>query len=312
MHVRLVEALDEPVLGIGWPVSLATDLALSYFVARIIFRSHPVIAFLLLLGIASDALGFLALALFIPRRPSPYDGAAPRRCDRRRRPSTLAGQNLLAVSSRFGGLSCAPLFDGVPSARARSHLPFLPHAAHVQGSSSTHRLMPGALNQFEIWWKSAQVALFFFGLVNAGVPVGALELGTWGLPIAVIVGKPLGVLIGSGVARLAGLHLPQGVGWRELTVIGFTAAMGFTVGLFFTTALLPPGQLRSETSMGVLLSLVGAPLALASARLLRVSIYSPMIQRTSLRDVLVPVGVRIAIHRQLEPQAHRWGPGPVK
>jgi Na+:H+ antiporter, NhaA family len=116
----------------------------------------------------------------------------------------------------------------------------------------------------------AQVALFFFGLVNAGVPVGALELGTWGLPIAVIVGKPLGVLIGSGVARLAGLHLPQHVGWRELTVMGFTAAMGFTVGLFFCTALLPPGQLRSETSMGVLLSLVGAPLALASARLLRV------------------------------------------
>ena len=69
---------------------------------------------------------------------------------------------------------------------------------------------------------------------------------------------------------LAGLHLPQRVGWRELTVIGLTAAMGFTVGLFFCAALLPPGQLRSEMSMGVLLSLVGAPLALASARLLRV------------------------------------------
>ena len=60
--------LDEPVLAVGWPVSFATDIAVSYFVARIIFRLHPAIPFLLLLAIASDALGFLALALFHPDR----------------------------------------------------------------------------------------------------------------------------------------------------------------------------------------------------------------------------------------------------
>ena len=68
IHLRVVEALEEPVLATAWPVSLATDLAMSYFVARLIFRQHAVIAFLLLLGIASDALGFLALALFDPVR----------------------------------------------------------------------------------------------------------------------------------------------------------------------------------------------------------------------------------------------------
>ena len=68
IHLRVVEVLEEPVLAAGWPVSLATDLAMSYFVARLIFRQHAVIAFLLLLGIASDALGFLALALFDPVR----------------------------------------------------------------------------------------------------------------------------------------------------------------------------------------------------------------------------------------------------
>ena len=52
--------------------------------------------------------------------------------------------------------------------------------------------------------------------------------------------------------------------------MGFTAAIGFSIGLFFCAALLPPGQLRAETSMGVLLSLAGAPLALVAARLLRV------------------------------------------
>ncbi len=104
--------------------------------------------------------------------------------------------------------------------------------------------------------------------------MGALEPGTWGLPIAVIVGKPLGVLFGVGLARLGGLHLPPRVGWRELLVGGLIAAMGFSVGLFFCDAMLPPGQLRSEMRMSVLLSLVGAPLALVAARLLRVGRFS--------------------------------------
>jgi hypothetical protein len=42
----------------------------------------------------------------------------------------------------------------------------------------------------------------------------------------------------------------------------------------FCHAMLPPGQLRSEMRMGVLLSLVGAPLALGAARLLRVGRFS--------------------------------------
>jgi NhaA family Na+:H+ antiporter len=277
IHIRVVEALEEPVLGAWWPVSLATDLAMSYVVARLIFRQHAVVAFLLLLGIASDVFGFLALALFDPVR------------DLR----LVTGALLLAVAIGVaaglrrwrvksfwpyllvaGGVSWYAFFSsGVhPALALVPVMPFLPHAARDPGFFVD--APPDArdtLNQFEIWWRyPAQIALFFFGLVNAGVPLSALELGTWGLPIAVIVGKPLGVLVGSVAARLAGFHLPQQVGWRELTVIGFTAAIGFTVGLFFCAALLPPGQLRSEMSMGVLLSLAGAPLAFGVARLLRV------------------------------------------
>ena len=122
-------------------------------------------------------------------------------------------------------------------------MPFLPHAARDPGFFVDAR--PDAkdtLSQFEIWWKyPAQVALFFFGLVNAGVPMGALEAGTWGLPIAVIVGKPIGLLIGVGLAMLGGLHLPHRVGWRELIVGGLIAAIGFSVGLFFCAAAFSAG-----------------------------------------------------------------------
>ena len=277
IHLRAVEALDEPMLAAGWPVALATDLAVSYFVARLIFRKHAVIAFLLLLGIASDALGFLALALFDPMRDLRLVSGALLLAVAI---GVAAGLRRWRVKSFWpyllvsGGVSWYAFFSsGVhPALALVPIMPFLPHAPRDPGFFVD--APPDArdtLNQFEIWWRyPAQIALFFFGLVNAGVPVGALELGTWGLPIAVIVGKPLGVLIGSLAATLAGLHLPERVGWRELTVIGFAAAMGFTVGLFFCAALMAPGQLRSEMSMGVLLSLIGGPLALASAKLLRV------------------------------------------
>ena len=151
-------------------------------------------------------------------------------------------------------------------------MPFLPHAARDPGFFAD--ALPGAkdtLSRFDVWSRHpVQVTLFFFGLVNAGVPFGALEEGTWGLPLAVLAGRPIGVVIGVGIGLLAGLHLPARVGWRELMVGAFIAASGFSVGLFFCTALLPPGQLRSELSMGVLLCLVAAPLAMAGARVMRV------------------------------------------
>ena len=157
-----------------------------------------------------------------------------------------------------------------PSSGAR---PRSDHAllASRRARSRRARAAGRAASGFEIWWRyPAQAALFFFGLVNAGVPFHALEAGTWGVPIALIAGKPLGILMAAGVALAAGLHLPRRVGWRELIVLGFTAAIGFSIALFFCAALLPPGQLRSEMRMGVLLGLAGAPLALVSARLLRV------------------------------------------
>jgi NhaA family Na+:H+ antiporter len=278
IHIPIVEALDEPALTVAWPVAFGTDIAVSYFVARIIFRQeHPVIPFVLLVAIASDALGFLAIALF---QPTPdlhlAEGAVILAVAiglaialRRARVTNFWPYLLTAGSASWYALFRSGLH---PALALVPIMPFLPHAARDPGFFVDAR--PEAqdtLSRFEISWRyPAQVALFFFGLVNAGVPLHALEEGTWGLPIAVIAGRPLGVLIGAGLAVAAGLHLPNRVGWRELTVAGLTVAIGFSVGLFFCTALLPPGQLRAETSMGVLMTLAGAPLAFFSARLLRV------------------------------------------
>ena len=281
IYLRVVEVLDEPVLSLGWPVTLTTDLAFAYFMARVIFRSHPMIPFLLLLGIAADALGFLALALFNPLREVHVAGGM----------AILAGAICIAAGLRWlrvrsfwpyllgaGSVSWLGLFwsGWHPALALVPIMPFLPHAARDPGFFVDARPdAKDALSQFEIWWKyPAQVTLFFFGLVNAGVSMGALEAGTWGVPIAVIVGKPIGLFVGVGLALLGGFHLPHRVGWRELSVGGLIAAIGFSVGLFFCADLFPPGQLLSEMRMGVLVTLVAAPLAIVAAMLFRVGRFS--------------------------------------
>jgi NhaA family Na+:H+ antiporter len=277
IYGRAVEALEEPALIIAWPVSFATDIAVSYFIARVIFGMHPMVPFLLLLAISSNGLGVLMLALFGPDTEL----------------HLIQGAILLAVAIAIafglrrarvksfwpylvaaGGVSWLAFYRGGlhPALALIPIMPFLPHAARDPGFFvDASPAAKDALSQFEVWWRyPAQAALFLFGLVNAGVPLNALEAGTWGLPIAVIAGKPLGILAAAGIAVAVGLHLPQRVGWRDLVVVGFVAAIGFTFGLFLSTALLAPGQLRSETGMGVLLSLVGAPIAMVAARLLQV------------------------------------------
>jgi NhaA family Na+:H+ antiporter len=211
IHVRVIEALEEPALRIVWPVAFGTDIAVSYFVARLIFPRHGILPFVLLLAIASDALGFLAVALF---QPAPdlhlVQGAmlmalAIALAAVLRRAHVKSFWPYLIAA---GGASWYALFRGGlhPAFALMPIMPFLPHAARDPGFFVD--APPDAkdtLSRFEIAWRyPAQIALLFFGLVNAGVPFRALEPGTIGLPIGMIVGRPIGVLVGAGIAVAVG------------------------------------------------------------------------------------------------------------
>ena len=281
LYGPVVNLLDEPMLVFGWPVAMATDLAIGYFVVRLIFGLHPVIPLFLLLGIAGDVIGFVTVALLnetgdvnLVLAAAMLGGAVIMALGLRRRRVVNFWPYLLGPGV-VAWLAC--FWSGLhPALALMPIMPFLPHAPRDPGFFVDAR--PDAkdtLSRFENFWRyPVQVTLFFFGLVNAGVPIGALEAGTWGLPIAVLIGRPVGLLVGVGVARLTGFQLPNRVGWRELLVTGLIAAMGFSIGLFFCAALLPPGQMRSEVSMGVLLCLAAAPLALGCAMVLRVGRFS--------------------------------------
>ena len=276
IYAALVLAFDRPELMRGWAIPCATDIAFSYLVGRVIFGpKHPAIPFLLLLAIADDALGLLILAAFYPTgelRPTEFVvvlGAALTFAWWLRSRHTL---NFWPYIAGAGFVSWVAFYRGGlhPALALVPVMPFLPHAARDRGLFVASRLHD-TLNEFEHRWKiPVQGILFFFGLVNAGVEFASVGAGTWIVLTAILLGKPIGIVSCTALSVAAGLHRPAGVTWRDLTVLGVVAAIGFTVALFFATAAFPDGELLDQTKMGALLSFSAAIVALAAAFLLRV------------------------------------------
>jgi len=94
--------------------------------------------------------------------------------------------------------------------------------------------------------------------------------GTWAILTAALVGRPLGILAGVGLALALGFHLPRRIGWRELLVIALATSSGFTFALFMATGLIATGPLLAELKLGALSTVVAALIAIGAARLLRV------------------------------------------
>lgn len=115
-----------------------------------------------------------------------------------------------------------------------------------------------------------------FALANAGVTLsgGSLDAASWTVMIAVavglIVGKPLGVLLASGLTLRFRLGtLPAGMSLRHLVVLGVVAGVGFTMALFIAQLAFTDAHLLSAAKLGVLAASGGAAvLGLVLGRLL--------------------------------------------
>jgi NhaA family Na+:H+ antiporter len=246
-------------------------------VARAIFpASHPAIPFLLLLAIADDALGLMILAVFYPSGPlSPWAlaglmTAAVLAASWLRRRRT---QSFWPYVLGPGALSWAALYLGGfhPALALVPIVPFMPHCADDLGLFDPREEdRPDTLNRFEHWWATpVQFVLLLFGFANAGVPFAQIGPGTYYVLAGLLLGKPIGILLFSGGARLLGASLPPGLRVGDLLVVGVVASIGFTVSLFFATAAFPAGSALAQTKMGALLSFVAAPLAFGLARVAR-------------------------------------------
>ncbi len=114
---------------------------------------------------------------------------------------------------------------------------------------------------------SSYVIVPLFALANAGFAISAGFLGhaygsmiTLGIIIAYLVGKPLGVTgTAALVTKLSRGRVRPPVGWASVLGGGAIAGIGFTVSLLIAT-LAFSGQDLAEAKLGILTTLVGAPI----------------------------------------------------
>ncbi len=103
------------------------------------------------------------------------------------------------------------------------------------------------------------VILPLFALANAGVELSLDRLQaaltapvSVGVFLGLVLGKPLGVLAGSFLAVRSRLGtLADDVGWGDLSGMGVTAGIGFTVALFIAELAFPPGVHLDEAKTAI-------------------------------------------------------------
>ena len=282
----------EGVLG-GWAVPTATDIALAWLVARVIFGArHASVNFLLLLAVADDAIGLVIIAVFYSENVQPMwllltlGGMATAYLFRRIGVSLWPVYILIAGGMSWVGLVKA----GVEPALALVVIvPFLPtlhpephvdedleeeseHAgeelshAHAGGHHGHHI---GVLDRFEHHLKlPVDFGLFFFAWANAGVAFGNINQVTLMILLSLIVGKTVGVSLFSFVMSRVGFPLPEGMSLRHLMVAGMIAGLGLTVALFVANKAYAGTDFLAPGKMGAVFSVIVAALAFATARLI--------------------------------------------
>jgi NhaA family Na+:H+ antiporter len=109
-----------------------------------------------------------------------------------------------------------------------------------------------------------------FALANAGVSITDMDLAASGLlvilgtALALVVGKPLGVIGATWIAVQSGFcRLAPEVSWGGVILVGLLAGIGFTMSIFISMLAFSNEDLLRAAKMGVLLgSVIAATLGL--------------------------------------------------
>lgn len=260
----------------GWGIPTATDIALAWLVARVVFgESHPAVNFLLLLAVADDAIGLGIIAIFYPDPNHPVEmiwllltaaGMAIAYLFRR-----MKVDNWMLYIGIAGVISWLGLLRGGlhPALALVFIIPFVP--AEYIGSKKGQP--GGPLHDYsDNVGFPVDMGLIFFGLANAGVAVGSAGAATWVVFFALLVGKPVGIGSMAALGNAIGFKYPTGMSLRHVITAGVVAALGLTVALFVAGQAFagPDLPLQPAAKLGALLTVFIAPIAIVVGKLLNV------------------------------------------
>ncbi len=295
--------VDFGAVANGWAIPTATDIALAWLVARVVFGPlHPAVNFLLLLAVVDDAIGLLIIAAFYPDPHHPVEplwlllvvgGMAAAYGLRRLRVRWWPVYILVGGALSWSGMAKA----GVEPALALAPIvPFLPHSAPGDAPHAHYDVEPvehgghSVLEQFEHQLKLfVDVGLFFFAFANAGVPFTSIGWVTIMILASLIIGKAVGVTLFSWLAARVGFPLPTGMDVRHLVVTGVIAGLGLTVALFVAGKAFPgDSPFQEPGKMGAVLSIFAAVVAYILGKALRVKQQPGLRQRTERHEGILP------------------------
>jgi len=275
VYFAYVHTGDELLLSIGWPVVCVVDTALGYVIVRSLLRGQGETSFFLLLAIATNAIGLIAVGLSHPVLERHLAGlllipAAIVISTVMARAKVRSFWPHLLISGTLSWLGFA--WSGLhPALALLPIVPFFPHAPRDLElfADAPHGPHDSPRHFEHVFRIPVLVVVFLFALINAGVLLRGHGTGSWAVLWATLAGRPIGILLSVALASVAGLRLPRDVGWRSLVVIAWAASIGFAFALFAATATVPFGPVRIEIQFGALLTIAGAVIAVILARLLR-------------------------------------------
>ncbi len=279
VYLTLNAVIGAPSLHRGWGVPTATDIALAWLAARIVFGDrHPAISFLLLLAIVDDGIGLAIIAIFYPDPVHPTQplwlvltacGMATAYLLRRFNvlnywPYLLAGGSL-----SWTGLYLAHLH---PALSLVFIVPFFPHLKkETRRPFEENPADHSTITSFENDWKViVDFGLFMFGLANAGVRFSSVGGATWLVLTSLAIGKTCGIFGMAWCCRRMGYPLPGNMKNRELGLVGLIGGIGMTVALFVAGEAFVDPTTQGAAKMGALFSIGCAMIAIMLGRLLNI------------------------------------------
>jgi NhaA family Na+:H+ antiporter len=242
----------------GWAIPTATDIAFSLGVLSLLGKRVPISLkiFLTALAIIDDLGAILIIALF-------YTASLDLTM-------LLAAAGVFAVMvafNRFGLKNLAfYLFPAL----------FLWYFVLKSG---IHPTIAGVLTAFVIPLESGKdfehrlfrpvnyLILPLFALANTAIPLSVGNLSGLFTPLALgvilglFVGKPLGIVFFSYLPswfRIA--ERPDGIGFKQIAGLGFTAGIGFTMSIFIASLSFPENEMLNLSKLAIIIGSVLAAL----------------------------------------------------
>jgi len=282
----------------GWGIAISTDTAFVVGVLALFGPRCPdrLRVFLLALSIVDDVVAIVVMAVFYSEKGSPAALMLAAVVAAGLLALRLLGIGRLAWYAVLGILLWLAVYESgvhptlagvilgliVPPRTAAQCTPgstldqvrsLLEHptagGARVAALAARSTVSPNERMQYALHPWTSYVIVPVFGLANAGVALNASTLEeafsssvTWGIIVALVAGKSIGVFAASTIVLRTGIgELPGRVRYGHLLGGASLCGIGFTISLFITGLAFDEGRLRQDATIGVLTgSLVAAVL----------------------------------------------------